>query len=157
MTGVRATLEGMAQVHAGFDQINQFASDYTRVAGDLWQESYEAARPAFLNELQHYPPPKPGSRYRRTGRLKRGWTLRFVRSGQAFQIVVENATPYTKWVVGSFDQRKNYQTDMHRRTGWFLANKTVTYWFTVIGEDFQQRYDRYLSGFGVFKVTRRNR
>lgn len=157
MTGVRARLEGIAQVNEGLERINDFASDYTRVAGDLWQESYEDVRPSFQNELEHYAPEKRGSRYRRTGRLKRGWILRFVRSGQVFEIIVSNAVPYTKWVVGSFDQRRNYQTAMHRETGWFLANTTVTYWFGVIQEEFQERYERYLSGYGVFKVSRRNR
>jgi hypothetical protein len=157
MTGVRARLEGLAQVNEGLEKINDFARDLMKVAGDLWQESFEAVRPSFQNELEHYPPEKRGSRYRRTGRLKRGWKLRFVRAGQAFQIIVENTTPYTKWVVGSFDQRRNYQTQMHRETGWPLANLTVGFWFKAIEEDFQERYDRYLSGFGVFKVSRRNR
>lgn len=157
MPGIRARLEGIAQVNEGLETINNFASDYNRVAGDLWQEAYEAARPEFLNELQYYPPPKRGSKYRRTGRLKRGWTLRFVKNGNTSQIIVENSTPYAKWVVGSFDQRRDYQTQMHKDTGWFPVRDTKNYWFGVIQEDFQQRYDRYLSGFGVFKISSRNR
>lgn len=157
MTGVRARLEGIAQVNEGLEQINHFASDFYQVAGDLWQESYEDNRPAFQNEVEYYPPEKRGSRYKRTGRLKRGWTIRFVRNGQAFQIVVENRVPYTRWVVGSFDQRRNYQTQMHKDTGWFPVRETKDYWFDAINEDFQERYERYLSGFGVFKVTRKNR
>lgn len=157
MTGVHARLEGSAQVDEGLDQMQQFASDFHQVAGDLWQEVYEAVRPPFLDELRHYPPPKRGSKYRRTGRLRDGWIIRFVRNGAVSQIVVENRVPYTKWVVGSFDQRQDYQTQMHRETGWFLANKTVTYWYGVIQSDFQARWERYCSGYGVFKVSRRNR
>lgn len=157
MTGVRARLEGIAQVNEGLERINDFARDFHQVAGDLWQESYEAIRPDFLSELQTYAPPKRGSRYVRTYRLKRGWTLRFVRAGDTSQIIVENTTPYTKWVVGSFDQRRDYQTQMHKDTGWFPVRETKDYWFKAIEEDFQERYDRYLSGFGVFKVSRRNR
>jgi hypothetical protein len=157
MTGVRARLEGIAQVNDGLQQINNFASDFHQVAGDLWQETFDAVRPSFQNEVEHYAPKKRGSRYRRTGRLKRGWIIRFVRNGESFQIVVSNSTPYAKWVVGSFDQRRNFQTEMHRDTGWVLIDSTVKYWFGVIQEEFQQRYERYLSGFGVFKITRRNR
>lgn len=157
MTGVRTRLEGIAQVNEGLQQINTFASDFERVAGDLWQETFDAVQAPFLNELQYYPPPKRNSKYRRTGRLKRGWVLHFVRNGAVSQIVASNNTEYTKWVVGSFDQRRNYQTDMHRQTGWVLANLTVGFWFETAQAEFQERYDRYLAGFGVFKVSRRNR
>ena len=157
MTGVRARLEGFAQVQDGLQQINNFASDFHQVAGDLWQETFDVIRAPFLSELQHYPPEKRGSKYRRTGRLKRGWFLRFVRNGNVHQIVVGNSTTYTKWVVGSFDQRRNFQTEMHRDTGWFLADKTKTFWFDAAQQEFEQRWERYLSGLGVLKVTRRNR
>lgn len=157
MTGVRARLEGFAQVQDGLQQINNFASDFHQVAGELWQETYEEIAPGFLGELQYYPPPKRGSRYIRTMRLKRGWTLRFVRAGDMSQIIVTNAVPYTKWVVGSFDQRRNYQTEMHRDTGWQQARETKDFWFDTAVLDFSQRWERYLSGYGVFKVTRRNR
>lgn len=137
--------------------MKHFASDFHQVAGDLWQETYEAVRPPFLDELRHYPPPKRGSKYRRTGRLRDGWIIRFVRNGAVSQIVVENRVPYTRWVVGSFDQRRDYQTQMHRETGWFPARQTKDFWFDAAEAEFQTRYERYLSGFGVFKVTRRNR
>lgn len=157
MTGVRARLEGIAQVNEGLEQINDFARDFSNVAGDLWQETFDAIYPDFLSELQTYAPPKRGSKYRRTGRLKRGWVIRFVRNGAVSQIVASNDVPYTKWVVGSFDQRRDYQTQMHKDTGWFPVRETKDYWFDVAQSDFQERWDRYCSGYGVFKVSRRNR
>lgn len=154
---IRTRLEGIAQVDDDLRNINQFASDFERVAGELYEESFRAVEPSFLGDLQFYPLPKRGSRYRRTGRLKRGWTLRFIKNGAAYQIVVSNAVPYTKWVQGSFDQRRNYQTQMHKETGWVLANATVNFWHQVILEEFQERHAKYLEGLGVFNVTRRNR
>lgn len=157
MTGVHSRLEGVAEVEDGLRQIEQFTRDFHQVAGDLWQETYAVIAPPFLNELQHYPPPKRGSRYIRTMRLKRGWTIRFVQSGNTSQIIAENKTPYTKWVVGSFDQRRDYQTQMHKDTGWFPARTTKDYWFDAAQAEFEKRWQRYLSDFGGFKVTRRNR
>lgn len=157
MTGVRARLEGITQVNEGLEQINQFARDFHQVAGDLWLETYNEIRPPFLNELQTYAPPKRGSRYVRTMRLKRGWIIRLVRLPDGYQMVVENTTPYTKWVVGSFDQRRDYQTQMHKETGWFPARQTKDFWFAAFDADFRKRFDRYLSGYGVFKVSKRNR
>lgn len=157
MAGVRARLEGIGQVEDGLEKIEAFARDFEQVAGDLWQEAFDAVQVPFLNELQAYPPPKRNSRYIRTMRLKHGWTLRFVRSGLVSQIVVSNNVEYVKWVVGSFDQRRDYQTQMHKTTGWFPARDTKNYWFGVAQEEFQQRYDKYLSGYGVFRVSSRNR
>lgn len=60
-------------------------------------------------ELIHYPPIPPGSRYRRTHRLARGW--QHVRGpGSVGRLV--NRVPYAQYVQG---QR---QRPFHRRTGW---------------------------------------
>lgn len=68
------------------------------------QNISDAARPL----LATYPTPRPGSRYRRTGRLGRGWLgaqarlISSTRSIVGFRLV--NSTPYTKWVQGDETQ-----------------------------------------------------
>lgn len=66
------------------------AATLTRVAND-----YLARMQIDLN---HYPPPPPGSKYKRTGRLGRGWLQRT--EGAQGIVRLENVTPYAPWVQG---------------------------------------------------------
>lgn len=143
-----------------FDELRRFQhflTDYNGVVGDLMKETLQVVRPPLLDELQFYPPVPAGSRYRRTYRLRRGWDVRLVNSGEGYEIQVVNGVVYTKWVVGSFDQRRNYQTAVHQRNGWPLARNTVRFWFAAARDDFSARFNKYLSGFGVLTINRRNR
>lgn len=154
---IRASFTVSAEADEGLQRFDQFLKDFDRVVGELASDTFAEIRQPFLNELQFYPPVPPNSRYRRTYRLRNSWTVRLVKVNGAYQIFTLNATPYAKWVVGSFDQRRNYQTDFHARNGWPLANQTVTFWYAVFQEEYQARFDRYLAGFGIFSVRRRNR
>lgn len=52
---------------------------------------------AMQLELMHYPPPPPSSRYRRTGRLRGGWTHSRGRMGVGR---LTNTVPYAQYVQG---------------------------------------------------------
>lgn len=54
-------------------------------------------------DLNRYPPPPPGSRYKRTGRLGRGWVHRI--EGPRGITRLENVTPYAPWVQGPLQAR----------------------------------------------------
>lgn len=49
-------------------------------------------------DLNHYPPPPPGSTYKRTGALGRGWLHRT--EGAQGVVRLENAVPYATYVQG---------------------------------------------------------
>lgn len=59
--------------------------------------------------LAPYPPPPPGSTYRRTGQLGQGWRIRGIPLGA----VLENRVNYSRWVHGAPGQTKG-----HAASGW---------------------------------------
>lgn len=68
-------------------------------------------------ELMEYPPPPGGSRYRRTGRLGRGWVLQgSVGYGSGGIQRLRNATRYAPYVQG------NRQARVHRGR-WVTVDK----------------------------------
>jgi hypothetical protein len=143
-----------------FNELERFSSflgDYKPVVTQLAKESFEVIEAPFTDDLREYPPVPPGSRYKRTFKLRRGWAARFAVQGDEFRIAVSNDTRYLKWVMGSFDQRRNYQTRVHQRNGWRLGNNIVEFWFKEYQSELRARFARYLSGYAIFTVKRRNR
>jgi hypothetical protein len=71
-----------------------------------------ALKKRLLTRLQTYPPPKKDSKYKRTGRLKRGWVVEVVINEYGGEIGASNAVDYTIYVQGEL------QRDFHAETGW---------------------------------------
>lgn len=153
----RTRYEVNVRAYNELERFSRFLGDYQPVVSQLAREAFTVVEVPFSNDLRDYPPVPPGSRYKRTYRLKRGWIVRLVEQDNAYQVVVSNPTVYTKWVMGSFDQRRSYQTAVHRRNGWRLADNIVTYWFAEYQSELRTRFARYLQGYAIFTVKRRNR
>ena len=68
-------------------------------------------------DLNHYPPVPPRSKYKRTGRLGRGWLHRT--EGAQGIVRLENVTPYAPWVQGY------QQAWMHKATGWETVEQVM--------------------------------
>lgn len=72
----------------------------------------ERAARQMQARLMTYPPPPPGSTYRRTGTLGRRWTV----EGGQMRWVIGNNTGY-----GPLVQDEAQQRPVHARTGWPTA------------------------------------
>lgn len=169
------------------DDALAFVEGFDDVFESLVVESYEAVEPAFLDELRYEPGPSlnalnSGSPFRwsddpeadergrkgyfarfpngraRTGALSDSWTVRLQRVGAAFQLLVQTPLRYAKWVVGSFDQRRDWQIPGHRRTGWIPVRDTVRFFFDAFADEFQKRFDRTIpTEWARPRTRRRNR
>jgi hypothetical protein len=95
----------------------------------------------------------------RTGALNDAWTVALERAGKALQLLVSNITPYTKWVVDTFDQRRNYQIPGHARTGWRRVNETTATFFDRFDREFRKRFGESIPRMwgDVTTTRRRNR
>lgn len=82
--------------------------------------TYDWAQTHVMRHLsvKPYPAARPGQRYKRTGRLGRGW-----RSGvRGRAVYIENVTPYAGYVVG--DGKGKRQAWMHRGR-WYVMRAEV--------------------------------
>ena len=63
----------------------------------IGREQIYRTEQAIVRRMKVYPPAPPASKYVRTGTLGQGWTI----TSRADGYTISNATPYTKYVVGS--------------------------------------------------------
>jgi hypothetical protein len=63
----------------------------------IGREQIYRTEQAIVRRMKVYPPPPATSRYVRTGMLGAGWTITPRQDGYT----ISNATPYTKYVVGT--------------------------------------------------------
>lgn len=139
-------------------EMQRFVNDFERITGDLGEDIGRKIVPQLLDEMQHYPPVPAGSRYKRTYRLRRGMVARVVRSGNEVRLVAESSAPYSKWVVGTFDRRRKYQTAKHKKTGWPLIANTTDFWQQAFVDEYTKAFDRMIdSTAGRFSSVVRNR
>jgi hypothetical protein len=82
--------------------------------------------------------PTANGRYRRSGGLKRRMFFKSQERNGAIEVVAGNTGDKAKFVVGSFDRRRNYQVPGHRRTGWPLLAKTVDFWLDAADEEIEK-------------------
>jgi hypothetical protein len=147
---------------AALDNLNHFATSFNSMSFSLFEQVSAEIAPPLLNELQHYPPVPPGSKYIRTFRLRDGWRVDIGAAGDGkFRFEVSNNVDYTVWVVGSLatarEAAARFQRDFHRAHGWFLATDTVTFWFNAFMDEYQERFDAQLASFGITTGGRRAR
>ena len=118
------------------DNLDVGIRNYENQAFKAAEAEYNAIKSELESAMRFYPPKPLRSRYKRTYRLKRGLKTRLIRRGDRIDIVAESEAPYSKWVIGTFDQRRKYQSAVHKRNGWPLVATTV------------QRYqDRFRTGY----------
>jgi hypothetical protein len=140
--------------------LDHFVNDFNNIAKSLGQEAFAQVDEPLLDELQFYPPVPSGSTYVRTYRLRRGWKAGIVDLGSdKFAFFVTNDVNYTQWVVGSLAQAESaaasFQASFHAANGWFLATKTVKFWFDTYVELLDEGFARELSKFGTISNRRR--
>lgn len=144
------------------DDLIYLANSFGQIGYDIFQQTAAEIEPFLLEELRHYPPVPPGSKYVRTFKLREGWAVRIGQVGVTqFRFDVYNRTHYSAWVVGSLAQNRaiaeSFQREFHRANGWQLATDTVTFWFQAFLELYQEKFDGVLAGYGTLKTKRRAR
>jgi hypothetical protein len=184
MPGVRTriTIDPKPLINA-----QRFVNKFDDVFEGTAQDAFDEVQPEFLTELQYTPGPAQNSltsgepfrwssdpqadaRARRwwfkhfpnggerSGEMNDNWQVELKRVGEALQLLVSNPIPYLKWVVGSFDQRRNWQIPGHARTGWRLVNTTVSTFFDRFYGVFRQRFRESIPrAWGGTEARRRNR
>jgi hypothetical protein len=140
------------------DDFVEYIDGFTTLVQDIGRDTFDKVRDPFLSELRFYPPVPPGSRYKRTFRLRRGWKLFIETLVNGFQFVVSNLTKYTPWVVGSLAKVRSvaaqFQRDFHKRNGWTLAVDTIDMWFDIFITEFETEFDSQLSEFATRRTKR---
>lgn len=84
----------------------------TKIATRVQRSKVAFARD-MINVMAKYPPQQP-TKYRRTGRLAKGWLSRFP---DALSVEVFNKVPYAPYVQGPKDGSVR-QTKVMRKRGW---------------------------------------
>lgn len=96
-----------------FDKLITFATRYPRYVATITRSAANE-QPTLLSQLQVYPPEPAGSKYVRTGKLRRGYRVDIFTRGT--EIFIE-----MRW-VGDRPRREytkgRRQTVKHRQTGW---------------------------------------
>lgn len=117
-----------------------FDGNVIKVAYKVAVAVFDEIRVEMLTALQFYPPVPPGSRYKRTFRLKRGWIVDLHLHDNVLDLVVTNTTPYTGDVVGRLTtvqaEAEAMQEWFHRQNGWPLALNTTRFWFDKFRDAF---------------------
>ncbi len=134
------------------DRLSQYIStiddNARKIAFTVAVEVFDEIRVQMLEALQFYPPVPPGSRYKRTFRLRRGWQLDLqlnaVTGGVSVALVTSNRTPYTGDVVGTLSNvdavARATQKAFHARNGWPIALDTSRFWFDKFKDAFIEAF-----------------
>lgn len=140
------------------EDLAAFAGDFVRLSNEMATRAFDRIESDFLDELRYYPAPPPNSTYVRTFTLRDGWTLRVEEADGGFALVIENDTPYSKYVVGSLAKARSaaaaLQADVHRGR-WPLAKDTVDFWQAAFFELYNEEFARELSRFGTTSTSQR--
>jgi hypothetical protein len=142
-----------------YADLMHFVDSFEDMAYGLFVETAAEIEPLLLDELRHYPPVPPGSKYIRTFRLQNGWFVDIIQSGGEFLFQVGNDVEYAQFVVGSLAQAvaaaARFQRDFHKAHGWQLGAETVTFWFEAFMEEYRGRFNAELAKFGTTSGGRR--
>lgn len=102
--------------------------------------------------------PTDGERYIRSSGLSESWVVRLEINGSEFELIAESKYKGAKWVVGTFDRRRNWQIPGHETTGWVRVRETADFWHEAFIEDYRQRFNKVVDAtLGSFETGRRNR
>lgn len=148
---IRSSVEVNAEPLIALDS---FVRDFENVVTDIATEAFNVVRGPMLNEMRYYPAVPAGSKYKRTFTLRDGMDVRLIREGGRITLQASSKARYTKYVVGTFDKRRRYQTRKHRQTGWPLIADTVRFWQDAYLDEFNTRFSKVDVYGGVRTVTR---
>lgn len=141
------------------DGLEAYMAQFPQKAAEVGAQVYAEIRPHLLNELRFYPPVPPGSRYKRTLRLRNAWEVTFESTSEGFRLGIRNGMHYAARVVGSLAQNiqaaARFQRDFHARHGWVLATKTATFWFDAFVDEFTAAFMADIGEFASTTTTRR--
>jgi len=90
---------------AGLSELLDALDKWPDIMRPILEETSEAALLSLIPDLANYPPPPPGSTYRRTGNLGRLWVAarpEFEGEASGFEARVGNARPGGEFVQGEF-------------------------------------------------------
>lgn len=163
------------------EELIGFADNIISVVEEIQQEVYDEIQPILLYELQHYPGPAKhpfefatkksrqwyfwaikekkiptdGKRYIRQYKFRDSWEIDLEKVGAAeWQLVVKNSYSATKYIVGTFDKRRDYRVPGHINTGWLLVRETVKFWQNAFIEEFTKRFNQYIHRTQAKLITR---
>jgi hypothetical protein len=153
---IRRTLKTISEPEK---TLEVYAVQFADLTQELAEKAFRQIESPLLDELRFYPPERPGQRYVRTFRLRRGWKASLERiNNDTTALVVSNDVEYASFVVGSLAQRVSagarFQADIHKGR-WPLATETVSFWQIAYFEILQDEFERELSQFGT--ITNRAR
>jgi hypothetical protein len=124
--------------------LDKLDANALRIARNVAIEAFQEIRQQMLTALQFYPPVPPGSKYKRTYRLRRGWIVDLSLTGDTIALVITNPTTYTRYVVGALTNQTALaalaQRDFHRANGWPLALDTAHIWFDKFTDAFIEAF-----------------
>lgn len=129
-------------------RLDQFDETARKLVADIAHEAFDEIRAQMLDALRFYPPVPSGSRYKRTFRLRNNWSVNLEigggNGGLSVDLVVSNATPYTRWVVGTLSNidtvARATQRAFHARNGWPIALDTTRFWFDAFKDLFIEAF-----------------
>lgn len=164
----------------------RYVRKFEEVFSGIAQDTFEELQPDFLEELRYTPgaslnglnsdqpfvwstdPAKNAKARRwwfanfpngreRTGALNEAMSVALERVGKALELIVSNSVAYAKWVVSTFDQRRNYQIPGHARTGWRRMQDTSITFFDRFEREFRKRFRETIPRlWGDYTTRRRN-
>lgn len=168
-------------------EARRFVNKFDSVVDGTAQDAFKDVQPEFLDALRYTPGPSKNGRNsdqpfrwsddpikdargragffarfpngrERTGAMNEAWDVLLERVGRGFHVIAQNPVNYLKWVVGTFDQRRNYQIPGHARTGWHLVRETTSTFFDRFYTSFKERLDESIPrAWGGVNTRRRNR
>lgn len=101
--------------------------------------------------------PTDGNRYVRQYKFRDSWKVDLDNTAGTSQVIVSNSYRGTRYIVGSFDQRRDYQIPGHKTTGWLPVRETIKFWQEAIIEGFAKRFKQFAVSRGTFSTRITNR
>lgn len=133
---ITAKVEGLKEFNRGMARF---------ISGEYLEKPMNMAGTAFRNALAEYPPynrtpdisgstaqalkSRPGSRYKRKGRLGGGWNYKIIRSRSSYTIEFYNAVYYADKVVGPTSQ-----ANVHKKH-WRTTEETMAKAFPAVRKE----------------------
>lgn len=120
------------------DGLTETQATFRRVEDSITRGPMPRVWKELLAELRDYPAPPPGSKYKRTYRLRAGWRAAYGQSNRAGgMFAAENSVPYAPYVVGS----EREQASVHRGR-WVPAYRTMERYTEKIVSNWEGRIEQ---------------
>lgn len=91
--------------------------------------------------LTTYPPPRPNSKYKRTGTLRRGWDIKVSSVTSGVNLRIRNDVRYVVAVHGS--ESGSGQWSLHAETGWMKFSLVLNFLRSQWNKDIRVLYAKH--------------